>query len=273
MSAEFQSLAIGARRLRYVCAGEGRPAVVVDQGQGLSIERSFAPAVRAGWGKVFGEIAQSTRIFMHDRAGLGSSGPAPGPRTCLDMVDDLRGVLAAARIAAPYVLVGHSIGGFNVRVFAGRYPDEVGGMVLVDSSHPDQLDTFAAMAPPEEPGESLPVKILRQGPPPGLTPEAIDLRACAAQARAVTTIGPKPLVVVSQNPVALAPPGIPVPLWERMRPAWSRMQADLLGLSAWSTQRIATHAGHLVQLEEPELVIQAILDVLRDSQQGARRLQ
>jgi pimeloyl-ACP methyl ester carboxylesterase len=220
---------------------------------------------------VFKEIQQSTRIIMHDRAGLGSSDPAPGSRTSLQMVEDLRAVLVAAQVRPPYVLVGHSLGGFTVRLFAGKYPDEVVGMVLVDSSHPDQLTKFAGILPPETPDEALALKLLRRGPHATLSTEAIDFQACAEQARRIATIGVKPLVVVSQSPHALAPPGIPVPVWEKMRITWSDLQSDLLGLSGLGTQVIAKHAGHQIQLEEPDLVIDAILSVVRDARAGARR--
>jgi pimeloyl-ACP methyl ester carboxylesterase len=208
---------------------------------------------------------------MHDRAGLGSSDPVPGPRTSLEMVEDVRAVLDAAQIRPPYVLVGHSIGGFNVRVFAGRYPHEVVGMVLVDSSHPDQLTRLASVLPPEAPGESVPLRLLRHGPSAALSTEAIDFRACADEARGVMRIGLKPLVVVSQSPQALSPPGLPLPIWEKMRLVWSDLQSDLLRLSAMSTQVIATHAGHQIQFEEPELVVNAILNVVHDAQIGPGR--
>jgi pimeloyl-ACP methyl ester carboxylesterase len=268
MSSAFRTTDVHGKRLRYICEGDGPVTVVIDQGQGLSIERSFERSEPIGWTKVFKEIQKSTRILMHDRAGLGSSDPTSDPRTSIEMVDDLRAVLAAARIRPPYVLVGHSIGGFNVRLFAGRYPNEVLGLVLVDSCHPDQLGKFASILPPEAPGEAMPLKLLRRGPGAALSAEAIDFRACAEQAREVMTIGRKPLVVVSQRPHALGPPGIPLPIWEKMRIVWGDLQGDLLGLSAMSTQVIATHAGHLIQFEEPGLVANAILGVVRDAQIG-----
>jgi|SRR5450631_541038 len=218
MSDGFGTIAAGERGLRYVCKVEGSPTVVVDQGQGLSIERSFERSVVIGWAKVFTEIQKSTRIIMHDRAGLGSSDQASPPRTCIEMVDDLRTVLLQARVRPPYILVGHSIGGFNARVFASRYLQKVVGMVLVDSSHPDQLARLASILPPEpESAEAAPLRALRYGPDSTLGLEAIDFRACAMQARDVTSIGLKPLVVVSQSPRALGPPGIPLSVWESMR--------------------------------------------------------
>src|SRR5580692_2773985 len=183
MSDEFDQIDLGERKLRYVCKGEGRPTVVVDQGLGLSIERGFERPAAIGWAKVFAEVQNSTRVLMHDRAGLGSSDPPPAPRGCIEMVDDLRSVLHKANIPPPYLLVGHSIGGFNVRVFAKQYPQEIAGMVLVDSSHPDQhAKLVAALASEPESADTPAMRILRRGPDPTRSPEAIDLRACAQQA-------------------------------------------------------------------------------------------
>lgn len=272
MSSAFRTADVHGTRLRYICEGDGPVTVVIDQGQGLSIEQGFERPRPMGWTKVFKEIQNATRILMHDRAGLGSSDPASGPRTSSEMVDDLRAVLAAAQVRPPYVLVGHSIGGFNVRLFAGQYPNEVLGLVLVDSCHPDQLGKFASTLPAEAPGEAMPLKLLRRGRGAALSTEAIDFRACAEQAREVMTIGRKPLVVLSQSPHALGPPGIPLPIWEKIRIVWGDLQSDLLGLSAKSTQVIATHAGHLIQFEEPELVANAILGVVRDAQVDPGRM-
>jgi len=272
MSSAFRTTDVHGRRLRYICKGDGPVTVVIDQGQGLSIEQGFERPEPIGWTKIFKEIQSSTRILMHDRAGLGSSDPAPGPRTSSEMVDDLRAVLAAAQVRPPYVLVGQSIGGFTVRIFAGRYPNEVLGLVLVDSCHPDQLAKFASILPPEAPGEAMSLKLLRRGLGAALSTEAIDFRACAEQARGVMTIGRKPLAVVSQSPHALGPPGIPLPIWEKMRIVWSDLQGDLLGLSKLSTQVIATHAGHLIQFEEPGLVADATLGVVRGAQIGPDRM-
>lgn len=272
MSDEFTSVELRGRSIRYICRGEGTPAVVIDQGQGLSIERSFERSTPIGWSRIFKAIQASTCIVMHDRAGLGSSDAATGPRTSADMVRDLREVLRATQVSPPYVLVGHSVGGFNVRLFAGEYSGEVAGMVLVDSAHPDQLGRFPSILPPEASGEALPLRVLRHGPDVALSAEAINFRACADQARAVRSIGLKPLIVVSQSPRALGPPGIPQSVLERMRPLWVELQADLLALSGKSRQVIASHAGHQVQLEEPNLVIDAILSVVRETQSPMARL-
>jgi pimeloyl-ACP methyl ester carboxylesterase len=257
---EFTTIYIDGRALRVVCDGAGTPTVVIDQGQGLSIERSFSQGHPIGWAKVFSEIQSVTRVFMHDRAGLGGSDAASNARSSLDMVDDLRLALRDTQVSPPYILVGHSVGGFNVRVFANRYPDEVAGIVLVDAAHPDQVARFSEVLPPESGGESQVLRAFRRGPDPNASAEGIDLLRCAEQARDLRMLR-TPLMVVSQSPRNLLP-GLPRELSETLQHVWSELQTDLLGLSADSTHIIATHAGHHIQLDEPQLVIDCILKML-----------
>jgi pimeloyl-ACP methyl ester carboxylesterase len=113
------------------CRGQGSPTVILDSGLGV-------PAV--GWNPVQAEVAKFTRVCSYDRAGYGWSGATSRPRTSLQIVKELHALLEAANEKGPYILVGHSFGGFNVRVYNGQYPNDVAGMVLVDASHEDQND-------------------------------------------------------------------------------------------------------------------------------------
>ena len=115
--------------LNIDCSGQGSPTVVLDSGLGV-------PAV--GWKFVQPEVAKFTRVCSYDRAGYGWSSTGPMPRTTAEIVKELHALLTAADEKPPYVLVGHSFGGHNIRVFNGAYPGEVAGMVLVDASHEDQ---------------------------------------------------------------------------------------------------------------------------------------
>jgi pimeloyl-ACP methyl ester carboxylesterase len=115
--------------LNLDCSGSGTPTVILDSGLGV-------PAV--GWKFVQTEVAKFARVCSYDRAGYGWSSPGPMPRTSLQIVKELHSLLAAAGEKPPYVLVGHSFGGYNVRVYTGQYPAEVTAMVLVDASHEDQ---------------------------------------------------------------------------------------------------------------------------------------
>ena len=118
---------VGSHRLHINCTGEGSPTVVFDAG---------LPASCVSWQLVQPEIAQLTRVVSYDRAGLGWSEPGPEPRTSERIVEELHTLLERAGLEGPYVLVGHSFGSFNVRLFAHRYPAEVVGLVLVDPIHP-----------------------------------------------------------------------------------------------------------------------------------------
>ena len=116
---------IGGRSLNLYCSGSGSPAVVMDSGAG-------SPGYT--WRLVEAGVAKLTRACWYDRAGYGWSDPAPRARSGTDVARDLHQLLHAAGIPPPYVLVGHSLGGFYIRVFAAHYPHEVAGMVLVDSA-------------------------------------------------------------------------------------------------------------------------------------------
>ncbi|MCC6611887.1 MAG: alpha/beta hydrolase [Anaerolineae bacterium] len=139
-----QLLSIDDHQMHIDCTGEGSPTVILEAAGG-----HFS----AEWARVQPVIAQGTRVCAYDRAGYGWSDPGPEPRDAEHIAGELHGLLAAASIEPPYVLVGHSVGGIYVRVFNAQYPGEVVGMVLVDSSHPDQwvrqgesISTMQAMA-------------------------------------------------------------------------------------------------------------------------------
>lgn len=131
-----QRVDVGGYSLHINCTGEGSPTVVVDAGNA-----DFS----LSWQGIQPEAARFTRICTYDRAGYGWSDPSPKPRTARVMAEELHMLLSNAGIEPPYVLVGHSLGGYNVRIFADLYPDEVAGMMLVDAGHEDQLKRF----PPE----------------------------------------------------------------------------------------------------------------------------
>ena len=124
----------GGLKLNIDCQGQGSPTVVLDSGLGV-------PGV--GWEPVQKEVAKFTRVCWYDRAGYGWSDGSSAPRTSLQIVKELHALLAAEGEKGPFVLVGHSFGGYNVRVYNGQYPNEVAGMVLVDASHEDQVSRMS----------------------------------------------------------------------------------------------------------------------------------
>jgi pimeloyl-ACP methyl ester carboxylesterase len=125
---------IGGRTLNIDCSGEGSPAVIIMPGAG----GRFGGYGGYNWRKVQPEIAKLTRFCWYDRAGEGWSDPAPAPPTSASITNDLHELLQRAPVPGPYILVGHSIGGDFARIYAGRFPAEVAGLVLVDSANPDQ---------------------------------------------------------------------------------------------------------------------------------------
>ena len=130
---------VGGRSLNIDCSGSGSPAVILESGGG-----GYGGY---GWRMVQSEVAKFTTVCWYDRAGEGWSDPAPTARSSATVVDDLHELLQRASVPDPYVLVGHSIGGEYVRVFTAKYPTEVAGMVLVDSTHPDQREPPMMLSP------------------------------------------------------------------------------------------------------------------------------
>jgi pimeloyl-ACP methyl ester carboxylesterase len=122
-------LDVGGCRLHLQSAGSGTPTVVLEAGLG---------GISSAWAWVQSETAEFSHVVSYDRAGLGWSGSDTSPKTAKQVAQRLRSLLQSANTTPPYVLVGHSMGGLFVRVFADLFPKDVAGLVLVDASHPDQ---------------------------------------------------------------------------------------------------------------------------------------
>src|SRR5215213_9253625 len=121
---------VGGYSLHINCVGEGSPTVILESALG---------AMSAHWVRVQQVLAKTTRVCAYDRAGMGWSESGPEPRDASQISSELHTLLKGADTEAPYVLVGHSYGGLYARMYAARYPNQVAGEVLVDSSHPEQF--------------------------------------------------------------------------------------------------------------------------------------
>jgi pimeloyl-ACP methyl ester carboxylesterase len=130
---------VGGRTLNIDCSGSGSPAVILESGGG-----GYGGY---GWREVQAEVASFTTVCWYDRAGEGWSDPSPTARRSASIVNDLHHLLQLTPVPAPYVLVGHSIGGEYIRTFTGRFPSEVSGLVLVDSTHPEQREPAMMLSP------------------------------------------------------------------------------------------------------------------------------
>ncbi|GFE82735.1 hypothetical protein GCM10011487_47350 [Steroidobacter agaridevorans] len=259
----FASVDIGGRSLRYRCQGIGAPTVIVEPGGGVSVETVTTWNLPRGWPVIIRDVAKTTRVCAYDRAGLGRSDKATLPRTSLDVAKDLHVLLEKADIQPPYVIAGQSYGGMNARMFTHLYPDTVAGVVLVDSSHPDMYPEVAKVLPapsPDDKNYAL-LKGWRDGPDLSGSREWVDLKKNAELVRATGSLGDRPLIVLSASPT-WNDPYAPDDVEPLIKAVSQRLSADLATLSTNSKHIVASKAGHNIQADEPQLVTDAILDVV-----------
>jgi pimeloyl-ACP methyl ester carboxylesterase len=255
---EYALVDVGGYRLAIHCVGEGSPAVVLETGLGAPSEY---------WAPVQQEIGGLTRVCRFDRAGRGKSEPAPTtPRTCADMVADLRALLRNAGIPAPYVLVGNSLGGMNARLYAYRHPEDVAGLVLVDGSHQDQFTRISEALPEPGPDSPDPHKGFYHfwagggWRAPANNPEKVDFVGSGEQLRAIHSLGDLPVVLASG--VFLQETPTRPEAGPRLHEMWQDLQCDLANLSSNSVYRVVESSGHFIQRDRPEVVVDAIRRVL-----------
>jgi pimeloyl-ACP methyl ester carboxylesterase len=230
---------VGGHRLRIACGGTGSPTVVLESGLTFG---------RKTWDLVWPKVIKLTSVFSYDRAGLGESDRGPKPRTSLQIVRELHLALSGARIPPPYVLVGHSFGGLNVRLYASTYPKEVAGIVLINSSHEDQYALFASLLAPDERSAYL----RHEG---GENREGVDLLASAAEVRAAPSIPIVPVVVLSSERDDQGRS-------TSMASAEREIQSAVARWIPNSRHVIVENCGHFIQEERPELVVEAIRSVV-----------
>lgn len=255
-SGEGMLVDVGGRRLYITCMGEGSPTVILEHGM----------ATESGsWAQVQQAVAQFTRVCAFDRAGRGTSDPAPTPRTSEDMVADLHTLLANAHVPGPYILVGNSLGGFNARLYAHKYPGEVAGLVLVDSMHPSQFTRFEQTLPPETPQDPESLKWFRQSftrdyKDPTKNPEGFDQLTSHEQMRPVTSLGDLPMVVLASGTFLKLTPEPRLGL--HMHKVWQDLQKDLARLSSNSKFVAVEDSGHFIQVDQPQVVTDAIRELV-----------
>ena len=237
---------VGDHRLRVERFGKGSPTVVFEAGLAQP---------RTSWGRVPKDVAEFAQVVIYDRAGLGDSDEINGRRTSKQTVAELHAMLKAASIEKPYVLVGHSFGGLNVRLFASQFPDEVAGIVLVDASHEDEYNRLAALMPEQNRKEYL----QHEG---GENYENVDLLASADEIRRSASLKPLPLFVVS------APGKRNSATDDASAKLHDELQAALSRLLPNGSQVIAENSGHFVQLDRPELVTNAIRKTVEQARQA-----
>jgi pimeloyl-ACP methyl ester carboxylesterase len=259
-----QLVDIGGYRLHLWCTGNGAPAVILDAG---------LAGTTAGWGFVQPEVARFTRVCSYDRGGMGYSDPGPSPRTARRMAHELAELLSRGGVAGPVVLVGESIGGFNVRMFASDHPERAAGLVLVDASHEDDAHAVPALARfvplLSTVGVFRLLGISFGQPTDSLAPSvrpfarATMFRASGYGAAAGEIIHIRE--TVSEVRSSRRRLTIPVLVVTGARGAdenWRRLQQDHASLSERGCLITAHQAGHVVALDEPAVVVNAIRAVV-----------
>ena len=272
---------VDGHKMHILCTGQGGPTVVLDSGLGDSF---------VSWRKVQPQIAEFTRVCSYDRAGLGYSEPRDEPRTSRMMASQLHALLQAANIEPPYVLVGHSMAGYDVRLYANAYPSEVVGMVLVDASHPDQENRFPLELKAMEGSWSREQEFITYTLPFGIPrlfgfcdddpveraaecnsnsarEQVAEMKAfpeSAAQTAKIGSLGSMPLVVLSHDPDRLNSE-LPPDIAKSTNQAWEKMQEELAHLSTRGTQTISKNSSHYIQLDDPQLVISSVRNVVEQA--------
>ena len=229
----------GGRGLYVRCTGSGSPTVVMEGGD-LDTSDSYFFAEEA--------IAEQTRVCVYDRANLGQSDPAPGPRGLEELVSDFEGLLESAPIPGPYVLVGTSGGGYISAGYAVEHPDEVAGIVFVEVPAPFQ-DPPAPIVKETDPGH------------PGNLEKRDFLQVEKDAWAAREEIGDIPVTVISNRYSEAEIEASPFPSEQRGMRENVEDQKGWLVLSPRAEQVVVT-TGHAVEEQDPQLVIDEILEAV-----------
>ncbi|MFZ1683671.1 MAG: alpha/beta hydrolase [Candidatus Zixiibacteriota bacterium] len=281
--AQGQSVLVGDHSLNIRTQGNGKPTVVFESGldQGGSMV----------WKEVQKHVSEFTSTVAYDRAGIMWSERGSGPKTCEAMADELYELLKKANSHSPYILVGHSLAGYVLRSFVAKHASEVAGIVFVDASHPDQWKRM-----PPELITSVPsawvirlaseVGVVRLSMPsgypgvpatdslnlvvnaylsmslPATLEEFRSVRSLADEAAQVNSFGDIPLIVITGASAGRRDEYPSEALATAFLTMWGELQEDLLRLSTRSKQVLATRSGHYVMLDQPDVVIDAIKELV-----------
>lgn len=265
---------LGLQVMYIDCKGEKSPTVLIDVGLGDA---------SANWLKIAKVLAKDVRICLYDRGGYGWSDPGQGDRTTAQIVHELNMLLEFADEPGPYVIVGHSFGGFTARFFAATYPEKTAGAVLIDSSHPDQIYRLSSL---DNYKGKRPLQTTRTEPPPEYMNKAekrwyflnssrkavfaqmAELRFfkdSADQVKNAGTLPDIPLAVLSRGKNQL-----PEINGISLEKEWQDMQENLLTLSENSWHSIIENSGHQIYFDAPKEVISNILKVVSKARQKAQ---
>lgn len=283
-----QLVDVGGHQLHFVSKGTGSPTVVFEAG--LDAAGSLA------WRAVYDSVAQFTTVIAYDRAGVLWSERGKGPKTGAQIANELHALLQNSGHEGPYILVGHSLAGITLRPFLDKYREEVAGLVLVDASHPEQLDRFPEEArkmmqqPPSWllktiseiglvrlmtrkqplPGSEIPDGADRviKGRMPlsmrGVADEIGHLPELAKESQQSGKLDSLPLIVLTANRHDRYKEFPDTTIGKEVTKIWMELQKDHLNLSTRSEHILANESSHYVQFDQPGLVIGAIRKLINE---------
>jgi len=266
---------IGGYRLHLYCGGGSGPTVVLEHG----LDGSYLD-----WFFVQPEVARFARVCSYDRAGYGWSNASPRARLPGVQADELHALLERAGEKSPFVLVGHSMGAFDVLMYAHRYPKQVAGIVLVDGSHPEDelpfrwndkiwirfMQLTASLGLPRwrkwcegGPDEIRPLKRGFCYEPKVFNTQYRQWAAfseSAKQVKGLGSLGSLPLLVISRDPQRSGGLG------KKERDLrWQELQSDLTRLSSRSTEMVAQRSGHNIPFDRPDVVVTGIRRIVEQA--------
>ena len=227
--------------VEYSAFGSGTGTVVFEAGLGSDLNV---------WNEVASEVAEYAGVFLYNRPGYGESIAASTPRDGMTIVDELRGLLVATGHEPPYVLVGHSLGGTYMELYARTYPGEVAGLVLVDSRHHEIEERCIAAHGVDL---CLPPDDYVSGAPEPIRSEMLGEPATVAQLKAAAPLADMPLIVLARGIQDGA---------AHIEPLWRQAQEDLAKLNRRGQLVIAGETGHHIPTDQPDLVIEAVESAL-----------
>ena len=227
--------------LNLLVGGEVTPTVVFEAGFGAGL---------TSWSTVQSNIAKFARTVSYDRAGIGQSEAGPKPRAAKQIALELHTALQNAGIGPPYVLVGHSFGGIYVRVFADMYPKEVAGMVLIDPSQ----ETFDEWTRTHQEAQRTALDEQIAKASQGVRDESAEVNTSYQQARAAKVPAGVPVILLSAMKDDTMPAGV--------RKVWAEKHEEWIAKVPGGKHIVVENSGHFIQAEQPQVVIDAIKQVV-----------
>ncbi len=280
---------IGTHHLHLYSLGEGTPVVVLENGAGENV---------LSWWSVQSEIAKFTQVVSYDRSGLGWSERGSVPRTGANVVQELHQVLTTARLPPPYILVGHSMGGVHIRMFRQAYPELVAGMVMVDSSHEQQVARFKESVPAVDASRDTYLQTMRelaaktraevvadleaQMPLTAFVPELAALMRDRRRPETLSVqleeyelsleildqpdgfvrdLGDLPLRVLTQT-TPMSSEDMTAEDGALMLQIFQGLQTEIASRSTRGTQTLVANSGHYIQRDQPQIVIDAVREII-----------